>query len=191
MKILFCGVGALGSTAALFCRNIKAELRFVDFDRVESKNILAQNFVKQSIGKNKAEALKLQFQNFYGLKTEAYGVKLQEENISMLCDPVDLVVDCFDNQKSRLLLSTYARKSGKPLIHAALAQDGTFGMVRWDEHFVPDAEEQDGQATCEGGEHLPFIGVLSSTLARVIQEYVRSQKKQDALVSLTHVSSVF
>ena len=39
------------------CRNLDAELRLVDFDRVESKNLAAQWFVKQSVGKNKAEAV--------------------------------------------------------------------------------------------------------------------------------------
>ena len=60
MRIVFCGVGALGSTTALLCRNFDAELVFVDFDRVESKNLLAQAYVKASLGKNKAQALKLQ-----------------------------------------------------------------------------------------------------------------------------------
>ena len=64
-RIVFCGVGALGSTAAVLCRNVDAELRFIDFDRVESKNLLAQAYVKQSIGKNKAESLKLQLANSY------------------------------------------------------------------------------------------------------------------------------
>ena len=61
MRIVFCGVGAIGSTAAVLCRNLEASLVFVDFDRVESKNLLAQAYVKPSVGKNKAEALKLQF----------------------------------------------------------------------------------------------------------------------------------
>ena len=65
MKLVFCGVGALGSTAAVLCRSLGAELRLVDFDRVESKNLSAQAFVKQSLGKNKAEALKLQLWNFW------------------------------------------------------------------------------------------------------------------------------
>ena len=77
------------------------------------------------------------------------------------------------------------------MVHAALSQDGTFGLVRWDEHFTPDEEDQEGQATCEGGEHLPLIGVLSSTLSRIIQEYLKNQRKQDALVSLSSVTSVF
>lgn len=188
MRIVFCGVGALGSTAALFCRNLEATLCFVDFDRVESKNVLAQAYVKQSIGKNKAEALKLQFQNFFGVKPEAFGVRLTADNAEALCGGADLLVDCFDNKASRELLSAFARKAGKPLVHAAVSGDGTFGIVRWDERFVPDAEDQAGQATCEGGEHLPLIGLLSTTLARAIQDFLKSGARRDAMVSLNAVT---
>ena len=72
MRIVFCGVGAVGSSAAVLCRTLGAEMAFVDFDRVESKNLAAQAFVKASLGKNKAEALKLQMGTFYGLRAEAF-----------------------------------------------------------------------------------------------------------------------
>jgi molybdopterin-synthase adenylyltransferase len=188
VRILFCGVGALGSSAATLCRNLEASLAFVDFDRVESKNVLAQAYVKQSIGKNKAEALKLQFQNFYGLKCEAFGVKLAAENVEQLCGNADLLVDCFDNAASRAMLSTWARKANKPLVHAALSGDGTFGLVRWDERFVPDQEDAAGQATCEGGEHLPVIGQIAATLAGVIRDFKKSGTRRDAMVTVAAVT---
>ena len=61
----------------------------------------------------------------------------------------------------------------------------TFGLVRWDERFTPDAEDAEGQATCEGGQHLPLIGVLSATLARTIQDHLTSGARRDSMVSLT------
>src|SRR5687768_16609700 len=97
MRIVFCGVGALGSNAAMLCRNLDASLVFVDFDRVESKNLLSQAYVKQSIGKNKAESLKLQLGNFHGKKAEAHPVRLTEANVDALCGAADLLVDAFDN----------------------------------------------------------------------------------------------
>ena len=187
MRIVICGVGALGSTAALFCRSLAVELRLVDFDRVESKNLSAQWFVKQSVGKNKAEALRLQLANFYGLKAEARGVKLMASNAAQLLDGCDLAVDCFDNADSRLVLSEAARAANMPLVHGALAADGTFGLVRWDQRFVADREDTEGQATCEGGEHLPIIGVMGATLARAIQELVTSGAQHDYMVSLSGV----
>ncbi|MEM6990244.1 MAG: ThiF family adenylyltransferase [Myxococcota bacterium] len=187
MRIVFCGVGALGSTAAVACRNLDATLRLIDFDRVESKNLLAQAFVKQSVGKNKATALKLQLQNFFGVKVEAFGVRVAEANAAELLGEADLIVDCFDNAASRAVLSTYVRANDKACVHAALSADGTYGMVRWDEDFTPDAEDEEGQATCEGGEHLPFIGIVAATLARTIQEFVADGTKRDSMISLSGV----
>jgi hypothetical protein len=189
MKIVFCGVGALGSTAAVLCRNLEASLAFIDFDRVESKNLLAQAYVKASVGRNKAEALKLQLLNLHGVKAESFGVRLTRENVEALCGGADLLVDCFDNRESRALLSDFARKVGKPLVHGALSGDGRFGLVRWDERFVPDAEDTAGQATCEGGAHLPLIGLLSATLARTVQDFLKDGTRRDSMVGLNAVTA--
>ena len=187
MRIVICGVGALGSTAVQYLRNVEAELRLVDFDRVESKNLAAQWFVKQSLGKNKAEAIRLQLANFYGAKAEAMGVRLAPTNAAQLLADCALAVDCFDNAESRLTLAAAARTASVPLVHAALAADGTFGLVRWDERFTPDREDTAGQATCEGGEHLPMIGLVAATLARAIQDFVRNGARNDFMISLSGI----
>jgi hypothetical protein len=189
MRIVFLGVGALGSTAAVLCRALDATLVFVDFDKVESKNLLAQAFVKQSLGKNKAEALKAQLLNFYGVKAEAFGVRVTAENVAQLTKEASLIVDCFDNAASRRVVSEHARAAKVPLVHAAIAGDGAFGLVRWEETFQPDAEDQAGQATCEGGEHLPMIGLLAATLARTVQDFVTKQVQRDSMVGLASVTT--
>ncbi|MEO8701717.1 MAG: ThiF family adenylyltransferase [Kofleriaceae bacterium] len=184
-RIVICGVGALGSTCVQLARNFDAELRLVDFDRVESKNLAAQWFVKQSVGKNKAEAVRLQLANFYGGKAEAMTVRLAATNAGQLLAGCDLAVDCFDNADSRLILSAAARTANLPLVHGALAADGTFGMIRWDERFTPDREDSAGQATCEGGEHLPMIGMVGACLARTVQDFLKDGSRHDYLVSLS------
>ena len=188
-RIVFAGVGALGSNAVVLCRNLGAQLVLVDFDRVESKNCLSQAFVKPSVGKNKADALKLQLSNFWGIKAESFGVRIGEDNVEALCGTADLVVDAFDNAKSRRILSTWAKSAQKPLVHAAVSADGTFGIVRWDERFTPDEESTAGEATCEGGEHLPLIAMVSCALARSIQYFVATGAQHDAMVSLSGVAT--
>jgi len=191
MKIAFCGTGALGSNAVVLCRNLEFErVLLVDFDRVESKNISAQAFVKQSIGKNKAEALKLQMLNFWGFRADAATVHIHKDNIDAGLGPFDLLVDAFDNRESRVVLSEFARRTKKDLVHAAISADGTFGLVRWDARFTPDAEDAPGQATCEGGEHLPMIGALAATLARAIQDFAKKQERWDAMVTLYGVTVI-
>ncbi len=172
----------------MLCRNLPAELAFVDFDRVEGKNLLSQAYVKQSVGRNKAQALAVQLRNFHGVKAQAFSVRLAATNAEEICRSADLLVDCFDNIESRQLLSAWAREEGKPLVHAGLSADGSFGIVRWDERFSPDAEDEEGQATCEGGEHLPFIGVLAATVARTVQDWLETGEQRDSFVTLKTVT---
>jgi molybdopterin/thiamine biosynthesis adenylyltransferase len=186
-RVVFAGVGALGSNAVVLCRNLAAQLVLVDFDRVESKNCLSQAYVKASVGKNKAEALRLQLANFWGVKAESFGVRLGEDNVEALCGSADLVVDAFDNAKSRRMLAAWAAQKGKPLVHAAVSADGTFGLVRWDARFTPDEESAPDQPTCEGGEHLPLLALVSSTLARAIQDFCADGARRDAMISLSGV----
>jgi molybdopterin-synthase adenylyltransferase len=187
-RIVFFGVGALGSGAVVLCRNLDAKLALVDFDRVESKNCLAQAYVKASIGKHKAEALKLQLSSFWGVRVDAFGVRVTESNVATLSADATLLVDAFDNAASRRVLSTHARTAGIPLVHAAVSGDGTFGIVRWDERFVADEEGTAGAATCEGGEHLPLIGLVSAALARAVQAFTADGTRADAMITPSAVT---
>ena len=184
MRVLFCGVGALGSHAAMLCRTLGADLAFADFDRVEAKNLLSQAYTRQAVGRNKAEALRLQLRTFHGVETAAFPVRLAAQNIAQVAAGAGLLVDCLDNVAGRLVVLEHARAAGVPSVHAGLAADGTFGLVRWGERFTPDAEDAEGQATCEGGEHLPFIGLLAAALAGVVRDFVRDGARRDAIVTL-------
>jgi hypothetical protein len=183
VRVLFCGVGALGSHAATLCRTLPVELALADFDRVEAKNLLAQAYTRQAVGKNKAEALRLQLRTFYGVESAAFPVRLTAQNIAQVAAGADLLVDCLDNIAGRLVVLGHATASGTPSVHAGLAADGTFGLVRWGDRFRPDAEDEAGQATCEGGEHLAFIGLVAAVLAGVIRDFVRDGVRHDAMIT--------
>ena len=76
-------------------------------------------------------------------------------------------------------------------MRGALAADGTFGLVRWDERFAPDREDTPGQPTCEGGEHLPMIGLVGAALARAIQDFARSGSRHDYSITLSGMTRTF
>jgi hypothetical protein len=63
-------------------------------------------------------------------------------------------------------------------------------MVRWDARFTPDREDAPGQPTCEGGEHLPMIGLCAATLARAVQDFIKSGARGDYMVSLFGVTRI-
>jgi len=183
MKIIFCGAGALGSHAVFLARDLSHELAAIDFDRVETKNLSSQWFVKQMLAKNKATALKMQLLNFYDVKLHDFPVKLTALNVDALLGSADLVVECFDNAEGRRVVQEYVRAQQKPCIHAGLAANGEFGVVRWDKDFVIDAEASPGQATCEGAGFLPIILRTSSSLVASVRFYLANKTEVDWNIS--------
>lgn len=55
--IVIVGVGALGSHLVQFIRNEQVDIRIIDFDRVEQKNVMSQFHGKPGVGKSKVAAL--------------------------------------------------------------------------------------------------------------------------------------
>ena len=170
------GVGALGSHLVQFLRNQDLTIRVIDYDRVEQKNIHSQFHGKPAVGKKKVDSLKQSMQFMYGSRIQTVSNKLVSENVEALLSG-DLIIDCLDNAASRQLIQHWVRQSGQPCVHGALAPDGSFGRVVWDEDFVIDSEAGQGNATCENGEFLPFIAITSAYLARAVQVFLTSNEK--------------
>ena len=150
MKTLtIVGVGALGSHVVQLVRNVEASLKVIDFDRVEMKNTQSQFHGKTGVGQAKVAALKQVMQFLFGMKIETNSNKLVPENVDALLGKSDLVLDCLDNGASRRVIQNYVRANSIPCLHGAVAPDGQFGRVVWDESFTIDDEAGVGAATCE------------------------------------------
>lgn len=175
-NVTIVGVGALGSHVVLMTRSCKINVRAIDFDRVEMKNISSQFHGKPGVGKLKVNALDQAMNMFFAYRITCISSKLSLDNQDSILKGSDLVVDCLDNGDSRRIVQNYVRTAKIPCVHGALAADGGFGRVVWDERFVID-DAAPGAPTCEAGEHLPFIGIVSSYLSRSIQEFVTSGNK--------------
>lgn len=176
-NVTIVGVGALGSHLTLFLRGENINIKIIDFDRVENKNTLSQFHAKNTVGKNKALALQQSINFLFGKKVDALPRKLENDNMDQLLGGSDIIIDCLDNGAARKIIQFYVRKHGIECLHGALSADGMLGRIIWDEDFRIDSEDVSGQATCEAGEHLPFICMVSAYMARVVQEYLKSGKK--------------
>jgi molybdopterin/thiamine biosynthesis adenylyltransferase len=174
--VMVVGVGALGSHAIQFLRGA-ARIRAIDFDRVEQKNTLSQFHARNSVGKNKAQALQQAMQFLWGIKIEVVPHKLVQDNAQVVLKGADLVLDCLDNGASREILQKAVRQAGIPCLHGALSAGGMFGRVIWDDLFNIDYESGEGIATCEDGAFLPFIGMVSTYLARSAQVWLETGKQ--------------
>lgn len=187
--IVIVGAGALGSHAAIFLRNA-GSLIVIDFDRVTGVNVQAQMHVKQHLGRNKAQAVQQVLQSMFGVKAEAVPHRLTPDNADVLLRSATLVLDCTDNKAARDVIQMVVRVRGIPCLHGALAEDGVlFGRAVWDELFNADAETP-GAATCENGEHLPFVALAASFVACVAQEYLTTKVKRSIQFTPSGVAQI-
>lgn len=182
-RVTLVGAGALGSHVALFLRSADLDLRVVDFDRVERKNVLSQFHGLKTVGKSKVQSLQQTLQFLFGRRIEAVPQRLRSDNQAALLGGADLLVDALDNLAARRLVSDFARAEGVPCLHGALAADGQFGRVIWDEDFVADPEGALGAPTCEDGAHLAFIGIVAAHLAYAAQRFCETGDKRGFSVS--------
>lgn len=169
--VIVVGVGALGSHVVLLGRNWPVRLVLIDFDRVEQKNVLAQFHSRMGLGRNKAQALQQALNGLFGVRVEAVPHRLTSDNVAALLAGADLVLDCVDNASTRRVIQRFVQEHGVPCLHGALAADGSFARVVWTDAFTPD-EGTEGAATCEDGEHLPFIALVAAQLAATAQDFL-------------------
>ena len=176
-RIVIVGVGALGSHVALLLRNV-GQITIIDFDTIETKNVLSQMHAKTNLRKNKALAFQQTVNFLFGTKVDAIPHKLTKDNTTQLLKDATLVIDCVDNAEARTLIQTYVRAQKIACLHGALAPAATpFGLVQWDESFIIDSEAGMGGATCEDGAQLPFIVTVAGFIAQAAQTYLTSSKK--------------
>lgn len=185
--ITIVGVGALGSHVSMFLRNMDQSIKCIDYDKIETKNVMSQFHSRNAVGKNKAQAHQQLMSFLFNKKIDVIPHKLTNDNVSQLLDNSKLVIDCLDNGDSRRVVQAYVRKNNINALHGALNGDGTFGCAVWDEQFTIDDATPGQTATCENGEHLPFIAVVSSYIALAAQQFLKGRKKNSYRIHSTGI----
>jgi predicted ThiF/HesA family dinucleotide-utilizing enzyme len=172
-SIVVVGIGALGSHVVQFMRNEPVMFKVVDCDRVERKNVQSQFHGKPSVGKLKVQGLQSTMQFLFRTSMTCVPHRLTADNVREILGGSDLVLDCLDNGESRRIVQEFVRYNNIPCLHGALsAAGGGFGRVVWDENFVIDDESTLGATTCDGGDELPFIALVSSVIAKAAQDFL-------------------
>ena len=100
--ITICGAGALGGNIAeSLARSGFAQLKVIDFDRIEERNLSTQPYQKSDIGGFKAKMIANNLYRAVGTRVEAVVKRLEEGNVQKLLRGSELVIDVFDNSVSR------------------------------------------------------------------------------------------
>lgn len=105
-KVVICGCGGLGSNVAVnLARSGIGHIKLIDFDVVEPSNINRQCYFIKQIGEYKTNALKniITDINPY-IKIDINNILLNENNIIDEVSGFQVILECFDNVKSKLML---------------------------------------------------------------------------------------
>lgn len=105
-KVCILGLGGLGSNVAvLLARAGIGKLKLIDFDKVELSNLNRQQYRISHMGMNKTEALTQIIKEVNPfVEIETLNIEVTEKNIHSIIKDFQIIIEAFDNAKSKAML---------------------------------------------------------------------------------------
>ena len=180
-NIFVCGCGAIGSNLIdNLVRQGFQKITVLDMDRIEDHNRNTQIWGRREVGQYKTTAMKHRVYNEMGIQINEIHQELSEETIDKLIPRDALIIDGFDNTKSRQLLKDHCKKQSIECLHIGLSAD--YAEIVWNEEYSVPAQR--GANVCE----YPMarnIALMATTVAsEILIRYILSGKKGDYTITL-------
>lgn len=183
--ITICGVGALGSNLLdNLARQGYTKFRVIDMDRVEEHNIGSQIYNKSHVGSLKVQAAKNLIFQSTGIEIETEHKELNQGNVKKLLKGTNLVLDVFDNAKSRKIVTDYCMSTKRSCLHLGLAPNG-YSEVIWNERYiVPNEPNKNEVAPCDQpiARNSILLTVISGS--EIINNYIANGSQKDLYITL-------
>lgn len=116
-RALVIGAGGIGTYVALNLALLGIPMEIYDGDRVEPTNLNRQIFYYDSIGKNKAKALKEKLECLVNADIKANSFNFEQKHTKA---GYSAVFSCVDSWSARKIINAYALKNNIPLIDAGV-----------------------------------------------------------------------
>ena len=189
-KILIVGVGGLGCTVANLLARVGIKLIVVDNDIVDDTNLERQIlYDKNDLLKSKVSCVKEKLSQFTEIRTVEE--ELTEKNIQKILsksEKIDLVMDCTDNIKTRILINRYCNKNKINWIYSGAVSN--IGAI----YFVDNKnngpcyeclqQNKDGETSCEIGVLNSIVVMIASMTANITINYLVNGKVEDKLLRI-------
>lgn len=183
-RITVCGAGALGAN---LCENLARQgfkmIRVIDRDKVEQHNLSTQPYGERDVGTPKVRALHNRI--FRDLKVEigTRALDLSAGNVEVLLWTRNaLVVDCFDNHASRLLVASFCQENSVDCVHLGMSGDG-YSEVIWNERYrVP--EDANGGNICDYPLARNLVMITVAVATEQIIKFVSDGVKENSTFTL-------
>ena len=190
MKILICGAGSIGSNLV---RNLVPDLKgqheitVLDMDTVEDRNVTpgTQWFTPDQIGLPKVEALQYNvYQTFQReiqiINKQFGGQEDSSKYVPKWAEEYNLIVDCFDNSKSRALIQNMYPDDRYDILHIGFSDKFTF-EIEWAENYQVPTDITTGMDICEMEGAAGFVNSVASLGALVVENFIWKNDKMRVL----------
>jgi molybdopterin-synthase adenylyltransferase len=179
--IIICGSGALGANITEnLARAGYGNLKVIDFDRIEEHNLSTQPYYKSDIGGFKAKVLANSLYRAIGAKIQTETKSLTAENVGALLKGGDLVIDAFDNSRSRQIVTDYCRAQQQPCLHSGLAAD--YAEIIWNQHYRVPSDVNDDVCDYPLARNLVIMTV--ATTCEVVTQFIATRQQQNYTITL-------
>ena len=124
-NISVVGCGGLGNFVLLGLLSIGVNnITIIDDDKIELSNLHRQIlFTEKHIDKNKVDSAKeILLQRNSNLQINTHNYKIDNQNKNELLNNSDIVIDCTDNIKSRLIIDDYCSFNNIPMIYGGVKE---------------------------------------------------------------------
>ena len=130
--VTLVGVGSIGGAAAqVLCSAGVGHLSLFDPDRLEQRNLARHQLKGEDLGRFKARALRSRLEDRYDVKVDAFCVDIIEaaDHLRPVAQASDVILCSADGVAARRVANHVARWARKPLVLAAVFEDGAFGEI--------------------------------------------------------------
>ncbi|MBX9685929.1 MAG: ThiF family adenylyltransferase [Candidatus Obscuribacterales bacterium] len=180
-ELHICGAGALGSNLLVnLARSGFHKITIIDKDRVEEQNLGTQVYALEDVGAQKAVLLRNQIFRDLGESINAFAEELSERNIGKLLKNAGLVIDTFDNSKSRRLLSEYCKEKSIDCLH--LGVNDSYGEVKWNDRYLVPSDA--GLDLCDYPLARNLIMMVVAVGSEALVNFVLTAKKRNFSITL-------
>ena len=181
LPVTICGAGALGANITeSLARTGFTQLKTIDRDRIEERNLSTQPYYRSDIGAFKAKILANSLYRALGVKVEAQAKELTPQNASQLIGQPGLVIDTFDNSIGRQAVKDYCATANIPCLHIGMASD--YAEIIWNEDYrVPSPTNDD---ICEYPLARNLVTLTVAVACEVTIHFTATQQPQSFTVTL-------
>ena len=184
VRILICGVGALGSRLLdSLIRQGYSSVTVLDKDRVDRDNLGTQNYGLDDVGRMKATQCSIQSFRRLKIKVGVVEKELTPSNASKLLKGFDLVIDMFDNAKSRNLVRDTCKALGTECLHVGMSGDG-FAEIEWNAYYTAYEAPVDEDTPCEYPLAANLVYISVALASEIVNGFVDEGQKRSIQFTL-------